>query len=182
MKATIEGSPGSGDKAGVDERYNLAVSTASEALKANLRGDCYSVLSDITTAAGATQDFFYLKNNDSRDLVIFKIEGWHAAAKQEIAVYLGATDAGTDAGDVLTPINMNTAYGNNADVDCTQDATELAITGGSVVALLKFSETALLLRSFDFPAGIILASGTRLFFQDLTIGLHNMNVYFYFRE
>lgn len=181
MKATIEDGKGGGGKAAV--RANaLAVTTASEALKANLRGDCYSVLSDITTTGGATQDFFYLKNNDTRDLVVYKIEGWHDDAKQEISVYLGATDAGTDAGDNLTPINMNTGSGNAANVDCTQDATDLAITGGSVVALLKFSETALLMRAFDFPAGIIVAPGGRLHFQDLLLGLHNMNVYFYFRE
>lgn len=181
MKIICEDGKGSGNKAAV-QAHALAVTTASEALKANLRGDCYSVLCDITTAAGATQDFFYLKNNDTRDLVVFKIEGWHAAAKQEIGVKIGATDAGTNAGDNLAPINMNTGSGNVANVDCTQDATELAITGGNTVALLKFSETALLMRSFDFLAGIIVAPGTRLHMQDLTIGLHNMNVYFYFRE
>lgn len=181
MKATLEGSPGSGDKAGVDKRFNLAVSTANEALKANLRGDAYTVLVDVTSAT-TDDDFFYLKNNDNRNLVVYKIEGWFDDAKQEISVYLGGTDAGTDAGDVLTPINMNTAHGNNADVDCTQDATDLAITGGSVAALLKFSETALLYRNFDFPAGLILVSGTRMHMQAALAGLCNVNIYFYFRE
>ena len=181
MRTTINDGTGSGNKAGVQANA-LAVSTATEALKANLRGDCYSVLSDVTPAGGATQDFFYLMNNDSRDLVIFKIEGWYDDAKQEISVYLGATDAGTAAGDVLTPVNMNSGSGNAANVTCTQDITDLAITGGSVVTILKFSETALLLSTFDFPAGIIVAPGTRLHLQDLLLGLHNTNVYFYFRE
>ena len=180
MKAMIEDGKGGGDKAEV--RANaLAVSTGCEALKANLRGDAYVVLSDITSAA-TTNDYFYLMNNDTRDLVVYEIEGWFDDAKQEISIYIGAMDDGTGNGDTLTPVNMNTGSGNAANVECTQDATELAITGGSVAGLLKFSETALLYRKFSFPAGIIVAPGTRFHLECLLNGLCNTNVYFYFRE
>lgn len=149
--------------------------------RANENGDAYSVLVDVTSAT-ADDDFFYLKNKDSRDMVIYKIEGWCDDANQEIKVLIGATDAGTDAGDDLTPVNANTKSGNDADVDCTQDATDLAVTGGSVVSLLKFSTTALELGTFDFSSGIILGENRRLHMEALLAGLINLNVYFYFKD
>ncbi len=179
MKVICEDGKGSGNKAAVKNNA-LAVSTACEALKANLRGDCYSVLSDVTQAT-TDDDYFYLKNDSNRDLVIYKIEGWYADAKEEISVYIGGT-ADAAAGSALTPINMNTGSGNAAGVTCVQHTADLAIAGGSVGALLKFSETALELGTFDFPAGIILTPGSRLHMEASLDGVSNTNVYFYFRE
>lgn len=182
MKAIIEDGTGSGNKAGV-VKGAVAVSTATEALKANLKGNCYSVLCDITSAVAA-KDFFFLRNADPRDLVIFKIEGWADDASQEVTVELNATDDGQAiaAGDAITPINMNSAFANVADVVCAEDATDLAVTGGVTAALLAFHSTALQLTTFDFPAGIVLAQGRRLHCNCSIDGLINMNVFFYFRE
>jgi len=144
-------------------------------------GECYSVLVDVITAT-TDDDFFYLKNNDDKYLVLFRIEGWCDDANQEIKVLTGATDAGTDAGDALTPVNMNTGSGNVADIDCTQDATDLAITGGSVVTLLKFPTTALERDSWTFPEGIIVPKNQRLHMEAALDGLINLNLFFYFHE
>lgn len=156
----------------------LKVDAPSASLAANRNGDAYSVLVDVTSAS-TDDDFFYLKNNDSRNLIVYKIEGWCDDANQEIKVLIGATDAGTDAGDALTPVNMKVG-GGSADVDCTQDATDLAITGGSTVDLLKFNTTALQLGSWDFPAGIILPTGQRMHMEAALAGLINLNIFFYF--
>lgn len=160
--------------------YNEAVvTTAAEALRANKAGDAYSALCDVTSAS-TDDDFFYLKNNDTRDLIVYKIEGWCDDAEQEISILIGGTDAGTDAGDTLTPGNLR-AGGAAALVDCTSDATDLAITGGVAVDLLKFHNTVLTLGSWDYPGGIILPTGTRLHMEAALAGLINLNVFFYFR-
>lgn len=171
----------SGKMADVNSGGQLMTTATAEAMSANLRGDCYCALGDVTSAT-TDDDFFYLKNNDARDLVIFKIQGWCDDAEQEISIYLGGTDAGTDAGDAVIPINLNAGHiGGVANVDCTTDATDLAITGGSVADLLKFHNTALSLGSWDYPAGLILPTGTRMHAQAALAGLINFNVFFYFR-
>jgi len=148
-------------------------------LIANEKGNTYSILVDVTSAT-TDDDFFYLKNNDDKNLVIYKIEGWTDDASQEIKILIGASDAGTNAGDALVPKNMNAGFGNNALVDCTQDATDLAITGGSAVALLAMHTTALLFTVHEFPSGIILKQGSRLHMEASLAGLINLNIYFYF--
>jgi len=142
-------------------------------------GSCFSVLVDVTSGT-TDDDFFYLKNNEDDDLQIFKIEGWCDDANQEIKVLLGATDAGTDAGDALTPVAMNAGSGEVPDIDCTQDATDLAITGGNVVTLLKFPTTALELATFEFKSQIIIPKNQRLHMEAALAGLINLNIYFFF--
>ena len=142
--------------------------------------EAYTVMVDVTTAS-TDDDFFYLKNTSSKELIVSKIEGWCDDANQEISVYLGATDAGTDAGDALTPANLNAGSGNAADVDCTQDATDLAISGGRVVRLLKFPPVALTREEFDFEStGLIITKNQRLHMQAALAGLINLNITFYF--
>ena len=171
-----------GVSADVNEDAQLLVRSVRETEEsfANKNGNSYSVLVDVTSAT-TDDDFFYLKNKDDMDLVVYHIEGWCDDANQEIKVLIGATDAGTDAGDALTPVNMNTGSGNLADIDCTQDATDLAITGGSTVTLLKFPVTALELASWDFSSGIIVPKNRRLHMEAALAGLINLNIFFYFR-
>ena len=156
--------------------------TESEALHVNEEErKCFSVLVDVTSAS-TDDDFFYLKNNDDEDLIIYRIEGWCDDASQEIKILLGATDAGTDAGDALTPVSLKAGSGQVADVDCTQDATDLAITGGSAVDLLKFHVTPLLLGRWEYPDGLIVPKNTRLHMEAALAGLINLNIFFYFHD
>lgn len=148
---------------------------------ANDLGNAYSVMIDVTTAS-TDDDFFYLKNSDDLPLRIYKITGFVDDANQEVKVIIGATDAGTDAGDTLTPVNMNAGSGNVADMTCTQDATDLAITGGSTVNILKFSTTALVESTWDCLAEIILPKNQRLHLEASLAGLINMTIFFYFHE
>ena len=115
-------------------------------------------------------------------MIVTKIEGWCADANQEISVLIGGTSAGTNAGDVLTPANMNAGSGNTADVVCTQDATDLAIPGGRVVRLLKFPTTALEREDFHFPEGVVIPKNQRLHMEAAAAGLININVSFYFHS
>ena len=144
-------------------------------------GRAFSISIDCTTGT-ADDDFFYLKNNDDDDLIITKIEGW-CAANQEIQVVLGATGPGQFAsGDDIAPVAANVGSGQVADVDCASDETDLAIPGGSVYRLLKFSPTALTREDFHFPEGIILPKNTRLHLQAAGASLINLNMFFYFHD
>ncbi len=153
-----------------------------EALHVNtVEKQAFSILVDVTTGS-TDDDFFYLKNNADRDLVIFLIEGWCGDANQEIKILIGSTNAGTDAGDALTPVNMNAGSGEVADVDCTQDSTDLAIAGGGVICLLKFSPTALALGTWEFQSGLILPKNKRLHMEAALAGLINLNIFFYYHD
>lgn len=176
---TINGPNGTPVKVNSEGKLSAACVTRPSMLHVNKdHGECYSVLVDATTAS-TDDDFFYLKNKEDEDIQIFKIEGWCDDANQEIKILLGATDAGTDAGDTLTPIPMNAGSGAVVDADCTQDETDLAITGGDVVTLLKFPVTALELVTFDFPSQIILPKNQRLHMEAALAGLINLNIYFF---
>jgi hypothetical protein len=142
---------------------------------------CFSVLVDVTSAS-TDDDFFYLKNNEDKNLIIYRIEGWCDDASQEIKILLGATDAGTDGGDDLTPVAMNAGSGEVPSIDCTQDATDLAITGGSVIDLLKFSPVALTNGRWEYSEGIILPKNSRLHMEAALAGLINLNIFFYFHD
>jgi len=133
---------------------------------------------DVTTSS-TSDDFFYLKNKGDDSISIYRIEGWCDDANQEIKILLGATDAGTDAGDDLTSVALNAGSGNVPDIDCTQDATDLAITGGSAVTLLKFPTTALEYQKWSFSEGIVIPKNKRLHMEAALAGLINLNIYFF---
>ena len=181
MDAFIEDGTGSGGLAAVTNS-ELNVTAESEAMKANVRGDAYCALASGVDPGGAGEDWFYMMNNDTRNLVIYKIEGWCVSVDEEWNVLLGATDAGTAAGDVITPVNMNSGFTNTADVYIASDATNLAVTGGSIVTTLKFHHTTLLFETHDFPSGIILAPGTRLHIEAAVAAVVDMHLYYYMRS
>lgn len=183
MDMLIEDGTGSGRIAAVIGN-ELQVTTEAAALKANLRGDAYTVVVDNIDPSGAGHDWFYMKNNDYRNLIIYKIEGWCVDANEEWNVLLGAT-AGTTAeadGDVELQVNNNSGFTNTADVLCISDTANLAVTDGSIVTTLKFHATTLLFETFLFPSGIILAPGTRLHMEAAVGDVVDMHLYFYMED
>ena len=181
MNTVIEDGTGSGSIAAVVGN-ELQVTTETEAMKANVRGDAYTVIADSVDPDGAASDWFYMMNNDSRNLIIYRISGWCVSTDEEFNILLGATDAGSDAGDVITPVNNNVGSGKLPEIDCTSDTTDLAITGGSIVTTVKFDHVTLQASSHLFPSGIILAPGTRLHMEAAGAGIVHMNLYFYMEK
>lgn len=183
MDAFIEDGGGTSDLVAVVHN-ELNVTTESEAMKANVRGDAYTVIVDDIDPGGGGQDWFYMKNNDTRNVVIYKIEGWCVDVNEEWNVLVGAT-AGTTAeadGDVEIQVNNNSGFANTADVLCISDDTNLAVTGGTILTTLKFHATTLLFETFNFPSGIILAPGTRLHMEAKVGGVVDMHLYFYMED
>lgn len=178
---TLNGPDGKAVHISNDNQLLVQSSIEDKALWTNVnKSDVYTVMVDVTPAT-IDDDFFYLQNTDVKDLIITRIEGW-CALDQEISVYIGATDAGTGAGDALIPANMNAGSAKTADVVCTQDVTDLAITGGRIVRLLKFSPTALTHAEFNFPEGLIIPQNQRLHMQAALASLINLNITFFFNQ
>ncbi len=175
-QATISGA--SGKVTDVTQNNQLLVDTRAEAAFACQNGNAYSALADVTVAS-TDDDFFHLTNNDTRDLVIYKIQGWADDASQEITIELGG-GSDTGNGDVITPGNLR-AGGGAASVTCVEDATDLAVVGGTAVDLLKLHATVLLLSTYDYPSGLVLPSSTSMHANAALAGLINLNVFFYFR-
>lgn len=183
MDMFIEDGTGSGVLASVVNN-ELNVTTESEALKANMRGDAYTVVVDDVDPGGGAEDWFFMRNSDTRDLIIYKIEGWCVDVDEEWNVLVGATDDGlaVSAGDVELQVNNNSGFANTADVYCASDDTDLAVTGGTLLTTLKFHHTTLLFETFNFPSGIILAPNTRLHMEAKVGDVVDMHLYFYMRE
>ncbi len=177
MDAFIEDGAGDGGLATVVNN-ELNVTTESEALKANLRGDAYFVNADGIDPGGAAEDWFYMMNNSNRNCVIYKIHSWGVSTNEEFNVLVGATDAGS-GGTAIIPVNQNTAYSNNSEVYVKGHTTNLAVTGGSIVTTIKNHPTTLIDTEFDYPSGIILAPGTRLHMEASGGGIVDMQLYFY---
>ncbi len=183
MDILIEDGKGSGHIAAVIDN-ELNVTTESAAMKANVRGDAYTVVVDDIDPGGAGEDWFYMKNNDTRNCIIYKIEGWCVDVDEEWNVLVGAT-AGTTAeadGDVELQVNNNSGFANTADVLCISDDTNLAVTGGTLLTTLKFHHTTLLFETFNFPSGIILAPSTRLHMEAKVGDVVDMHLYFYMED
>ena len=180
---TVNDPDGTPAKVNTEERLTVAAISEPEELHVNDDDkEAYKILVDVTSAT-TDDDFFYLQNTrSSKKLIITRIEGWCDDANQEIKILLGATDAGTNAGDVIIPANLNAGSGNTATVVCTSDATDLAITGGTVVELLKFPTTALERAVFVYPEGIIIPTNQRLHMEAALAGLINLNITFYYHD
>ncbi len=163
----------------VNDAKRQLVDAPNKALLANDAGNAYVVHIDVTPEANDV--FFYLKNKDDRALKIHRIDGFCVTTNEEVSCYTGATDDGLfSSGDTLVPTNLNTGK-KIADVDCVQDATDLAPTGGNVIALLKMPATTLQRAVFEFPECIILNKNQRFHMEVAgAAAVVNFSVFFYF--
>ncbi len=178
-KSSIVGS--SGTTVDVGDSLRLAVDTKAAALIANLHGDCYSIVFEVDSGP-ATADFFYLKNLDSRDLVIYKIRSSTGAADIGVDILVDCTGTPTTP-TALTPANMR-AGGGSANVTAASRAGDMALTGGTKVETFYVDKDFVGEQEFDYPGGIILPEGRALLFNNDTdpTAAINTEVFFYFAD
>ena len=177
-KSNIVGA--SGQTVNVTEDYQLAVDTRDAALIANQKGNAFSVVFEVDSGP-ATADFFYLKNLDSRDLVIYKIRSSTGAADVGVDIVAAVTGSPTSP-TALTPANMR-AGGGTAHVTCAKRAGDMALTGGTKIETFYVDSSFVGEQEFDYPSGLVLPEGRALVFnndidpvgQDI-----DMTVWFYF--
>jgi hypothetical protein len=105
------------------------------------KGNFYSAVIE-KTPTGAGDCFFYIKNDDSLDLIMTSIK-LQSASAESIQVKLG--DSGTAGGThaALTPVSRNAGSGKTADVTCESGVDITGLSGGSIVDLL-FSNTLMI--------------------------------------
>ena len=151
-----------GEPVPTSDAGQLLVDTRTAALYAAQNGDAYSVIGGADTSAGDA-DFFYLKNNDLRDLIIYKIRAYTTAADCGIAIKIGVTGS-PDTGTTVTPVNVET-NGPTANVTCEQRAGDLALVGGTTVDWLFLDKDFVGEQCWDYESGIILPVNTALIYN-----------------
>jgi len=161
----------------------LLVDTTPAPVYATQRGDSYVAAGAADTSA-ADADFFYLKNNDARDLVIFQIRGYIAGgADCGVSIKIGVTGTpGTPT--AITPANMR-SNGPVANVTCSQRDGDLALTGGTTVDFLFMDKDVVGEQVWDFESGIVLPHNTALVYNtdaDPTGNDIATQTFFYFVE
>lgn len=152
--ATIEDGKGKGRIAGVTPSNRLMTDVQSLVELAIRRRDAYTVWSDADSGA-VTSDFFYMKNDSDRNLIINKIMLFSPTLDLEILVTTGVTGSPT-SGTAVTPVNLYTG-GSAADCTCEQRDGDMALTGGNTVDHLWTNKDFYGgQQQWDYPAGIIL--------------------------
>ena len=165
----------------VREKGHLLVDTRGAALYAAQKGDAYTINSVIDTNA-ATSDFLYLKNDDPRDLIIYKVKMYTPTLDLIISIKTGVTGTNT-GGTVLPPVNVLTG-GPGARATCLHHAGDMALTGGSTVDTCYLDKDFVGEQVWEYPGGIILPFNTALVYYvniDPTADI-STTTYFYYAE
>lgn len=118
----------------VDDEGNAKVASIIKPLQhhANIvYGNVYSAVISVTPT-GAGDCFFYIKNDDTLNLVVRSIT-LYAASAESIQVKLG--DSGTVGGThaALLPVSRNAGSGKLADATCESGVDITGLSGGSIV-------------------------------------------------
>ncbi len=161
----------------------LSVDTKSPMIYAAQRGDVY-VVAGAADPNGTDIDFFYLKNNDSRDLIIFRIRAYQAAGTDSsVTIKIGVT-GDTTSGTAITPVNTRN-NGPVANVTCEQRDADMALTGGTIVETIWPSASFVGEQVWEYEGGIILPFNTALVYNNATDPVANdieTQTFFYFAE
>ena len=141
----IDDGKGRGYKAAVSSENKLEVCSIVRSIDLHCNqtnGESYSILVS-KTPAGAGDCFLYLKNDDTRDIIISSVK-LYAATTETITIKLG--DIGTPAnGTANTPANRKAGCGNVADMTC-EDGTDITGLSGGTSAeaiVVKGGETSM---------------------------------------
>lgn len=134
--------PNDGAGMGVNDDGYGKVSAVSHNLqfRANLfMQNSYNAVISVTPT-GAGDCFFYLKNDDSSDLIINTIKLYSASSEQ---VQFKFGDSGTIGGThaALTPVSKNAGSGKVADVTCESGVDMTGLSGGSIIEHIYTSTT-----------------------------------------
>ena len=163
------------------EDGQLLVDTRPAALYAAQNGDAYTIVGASDTGA-VTSDFLWLKNHDSRDLIIYKIKMYTPTLDLTIYVKIGVTGSNT-GGTVLTPANVRVG-GAAAEVTCYEEDGDMALTGGTTVDTLYIDKDFVGEQGWEYPGGIVLPQNSAMVYHtviDPTADI-STTTYFYYAE
>ena len=131
--------------------HTLATTQTLEHWLAHNFGEVYNIGFTVTPT-GAGDCFFYIKNNDSRDMNIYTVV---LAAASDEYLYSYVNQEGTPSGTtVVTPANVNAGSTNVADATAYYGVDITGMSGGTTVysAFIKGGESS---RIFPITSGVI---------------------------
>lgn len=176
----ITDATGSNRGAKVDENNRVVVSSVDRSLEhqANIDGRAF-VFQVSQTPTGANDNFFYIKNTGTKDIVIEGFD-YRVASAESVDVILN--DMGTTSGGTaLTPVNLNTGSSRvlTATIEAGNDITGLS--GGSTAFVIHLTSTET--KHYNFESDIILRQGGTLTLQANTGAVALvMNIYAFEEE
>lgn len=163
----IDDGKGGGNVAEVTSDNKLSVDAIQNDFNhfANQKGDSFIVYSDITPT-GAGDQFMYIKNDSTKDMVITWYRAWTASGNPE-AIDIYANMVGTPGGTTaLTPGNLNLGSAKAATGEFYEGVDLTGLSGGVLLDRLRVlgGEDV-----FDkWEGGIILPKGTNIVAQALS--------------
>ena len=164
-----------------EDRLKVEASSHNPAALAAEEQDAYSISFE-QDAGAVTADFLYLKNTDTRNLIIYRLKMFTPTLDNEVDIVIGVTGTPT-AGTAITPVNMY-AGGKSASVTCEGKDGDMALTGGSKLTRLRLDKDFVGEQVWHFESGIILPPGTAMVLHciiDPTADIDG-TLYFYFEE
>jgi len=157
MPDMIKGGTGNGYLAGVTNENRLLTEciTYSGDHHANKEGSAYNMLFDVTPS-GAGDCFLYIKNSDTKSMIIEGI--WLRVASAE-QINMKLNDVGVPAGGVaVVPANLNSGS-NSPALGTFQAAADITnLSGGTIINKGWVANTAT--AYFNFEQDVIVTENT----------------------
>ena len=158
---------GTGRTAKVDGEGRLhgyATTEPEEQHTNRLNQDAYISYIDLTPT-GAGDTFYYLKNTDTRDLIINWYRIWSVAGAEAIDIYKNKDGSPSNTTDIV-PVNANFASKKFATVTNHESVDMGGLSGGTLVDRLRLSGDGNDVVEV-YPGGLVLPQGSILTAQVL---------------
>ncbi len=141
-------------------RSHAFATTESEEQHTNrLNSDHYFIYHDITpTTAGS--EFFYLKNTDTRDMIIKSYRLWTATADEGVDIFRNKVGTPTTT-TTLTPVNANFGSNKSAVANCFESVAFGGLSAGTLLDRLRIGDTGVDIFA-EFAGGLILPQGSSM--------------------
>ena len=145
--------------------HGFATTESEEQHTNRLNSDHYLMYIDITPT-GAGSEFFYIKNTDTRDMIIKSYRIWTAASDEAVDIYRNKTGTPTTT-TTLTPVNLNFGSNKTATAQVYESVAFGGLSAGQLVDRLRIGDTGVDVFA-EFPGGMILPQGASMTAQTVT--------------
>jgi len=154
---TIKDGKGTGKLLQIDAKNRARgfVTTEREGMTENRAGLAYIAYFALTPT-GAGDYFFWMKNNDPRDLIMNWYRVWCASAE---AIDIEREPAGTPVGGTsAVPLNANFSAKGSADIEAYSGVNITGLSGGATIDRLRISGDGNDVVD-EWPGGLVLPQG-----------------------
>ena len=159
MAEQIKDGKGTGYLAEVDNRHRLNTRAVTETENKFVNAEdeeSFLYYSDITPT-GAGDIFLYLKNTDSKDLIVNWYRVWSGTTAEAIDIYVGMTGTPTNT-TAIVPHNMNVTSANTATGLFYESVDMGGLSGGTLMDRIRLSGDGKDVID-SYPGDIVIKSG-----------------------